>query len=99
MTADNWEVDVLTGRWEVFKDAPNFGWVEWHGGLPPFTNGTVDVRLRSGRLVLYRHPLWIGRRSGENEKWLHWGDRQDFIAYRRHAEPVNPWNPSEVLPF
>lgn len=99
MTVSNWDEDRLTGRWELFKDVLNFGWVDWHGGQPPFTNGAVDVRLRSGRIIFFRHPLWIGRRNGVNEKWLHLGDGQDFIAYRRHIEPVYPGDPNEILPF
>ncbi|MCM2394626.1 hypothetical protein NBH19_00860 [Rhizobium sp. S95] len=99
MADGNREEDKLNGRWEIFQDQPNHGWIEWHGGPPPFTDGEVDVRLRSGRLIFFRHPLWIGQRPGGQEKWAHLGDGLDFIAYRRHPREAFGHAPNEALPF
>jgi len=97
MTEQYWEEDKLDGRWEVFRGQPNNGRVEWHGGAPPFSDGNVDVRLRSGGLIRYRSALGIGRRSTAALNWAHLGDRQDFIAYRRHVEP--PFTSKDEVPI
>jgi hypothetical protein len=99
MSGGEWEEDRLTGRWEIFRDAPNFGWVDWHGGPPPFATGDVDVRLRSGRLIFYRGVADIGGRKNPGGNWIHLGERTDIIAYRPHSQPVYPGDPNEVIPF
>ncbi len=99
MADGNWEEDRLTGRWEVFKDQPNNGWIEWHGGPPPFTSGNMDVRLRSGRLIFYRGVVDIGGRTNPGGNWAHLGERADIIAYRRHPEKVFVRDPNEEVPF
>ncbi|MCX5518505.1 hypothetical protein OSH10_08660 [Kaistia defluvii] len=92
------EVD-FTGRWEIFRDQPGNGWIDWPGGPAPFDSGTVDVRLRSGRLILYRSPIGIGGRPTPGGGWLHTGERTDIVAYRRHLEPTRLGTEDDVLPF
>lgn len=94
-----WDEDVLTGRWVVFRDRPAHGWIEWLGGPPPFETGEVDVRLRSGRLILYRSVVGIGGRPNPGGNWVHLGERSDIIAYRRHEAPVYPDDKGTPLPF
>ncbi|WP_411705404.1 hypothetical protein [Edaphovirga cremea] len=36
------------------------GWTIWGGGKCPLNNGTIDIRLRSGRFIFYRRPNYIG---------------------------------------
>lgn len=97
--SNNWGEDIFTGRWEVFKDVPEHGWHEWNGGEPPFKNGEVDVRLRSGRIIFYRGVIGIGGRNNPGGNWIHLGEKTDIIAYRRHEAEVWPGDPDEVLPF
>nr|WP_314075193.1 hypothetical protein [uncultured Roseococcus sp.] len=94
-----WEEDHRTGRWEIFQNKRNHGWIEWRGGSPPVTDGEVDVRLRSGRIIFYRSPVGIGGRQNAGGGWVHLGERGDIIAYRRHAQAVYEGDPSEILPF
>lgn len=90
----------FTGRWEIFRDHATRGWVDWPGGPAPFETGAVDVRLRSGRLILYRSPIGIGGRKTPGGGGVHIGDLSDIIAYRRHVEPTPVFgtNP-DILPF
>lgn len=94
-----WDEDILTGRWAVFRDRPAHGWVEWLGGPPPFRSGEVDVRLRSGRLILYRSVVGIGGRANPGGNWVHLGEQGDIIAYRRHEPPDYPGGKDTPLPF
>ena len=91
--------DILTGRWAVFRGRPGHGWIAWSGGPPHVQCCNVDVRLRSGRLILYRQANGIGGRGNPGGNWIHLGERSDIIAYRRHDEAHHPgdWNTS--LPF
>ena len=91
--------DPLTGRWEVFRDQPDHGWVPWHGGEAPSTEGSVDVRLRSGRIIRYRSPDGIGGRKNPGGNWVHLGEGGDIVAWRRHVEPAWPGDPDAPIPF
>ena len=90
----------FTGRWAIFRDQPNQGWADWESGPAPFDAGAIDVRLRSGRLILYRSPVGIGGRKTPGGGWVHTGEPSDIIAYRRHDEPAPDFgtNP-DILPF
>lgn len=87
------------GRWSTFRDQPGNGWIAWESGPAPFDNGAVDVRLRSGRLILYRSPQGIGGRATPGGGWVHTGERTDIVAYRRHLEPASPGTDNDILPF
>lgn len=89
----------FTGRWEIFRDQPHHGWVDWPGGPAPFSDGHVDVRLRSGRLITYRSTVGIGGRPTPGGGWVHTGERTDIVAYRRHIEPRHVIDDDDIIPF
>jgi hypothetical protein len=96
---NHWEGDRFDGRWEIFRDEPDHGWIPWHGGLPPFTTGDVDVRLRSGRFIFYRGIVHVGGRKNEGGNWVHLGEMTDIVAYRRHPKEAFAGDREEIIPF
>lgn len=91
--------DRLSGRWEIFRDQPDHGWIAWHGGEPPMTTGDVDVRLRSGRLIFYRGVKGIGGRPNPGGNWVHLGEMTDIVAWRRHPPSVPVSDDGAEIPF
>lgn len=104
-------VNDPNSRWTIFRDDPNHGWLPWRGGTTPhfggdhyagprpIEGGTVDVWLRSGRIIFYRSPKGIGGRKNPGGGWIHLGLMTDIVAYRIHPEPVYLGLLSEEISF
>jgi hypothetical protein len=69
------ENDQLRFILSILAAVKDEGWIEWHGGECPVSNGNkLVVRLRDGSELISR---WV-----EQFNWRHRNSRNDIIAYR-----------------